>query len=189
MREVNDDARKEPGLGDSQEKPYDVELHRGFYKRRGGGDEPPGDQNAGKPFARTPVLDQQSARNLENQIADKKYADAESKYFLGKLEVARHAQLGETDIRPVEIGDEVDHNHQWHDAPRHLAAQRNGINGGGISHLDRSLRKRSNQSAMAVMSSGDFQNSPQPCPLPGRTISSICPAPAVRARCTKLSAC
>ena len=51
------------------------------------------------------------------------------------------------------------------------------------------LRCRSNQSAKALMSSADFQKSPQPCPFPGRTISSTQGAPAVRAFATKISDC
>ncbi len=48
---------------------------------------------------------------------------------------------------------------------------------------------RSNQSANAVTSSVDLQKSPQPCPLPGRTINSACRALTSFARATKDSDC
>ena len=107
VREVDDDARKEARLGNSEEKAHQIELARCLHQCGGGREQSPGDENAREPFASAPSLDEQCAGNLERQIAEEKDADAETEDFLGEAEVMRHPQLRKPYIGPVEIGDEV----------------------------------------------------------------------------------
>ena len=86
--------------------------------------EAPRDEDASKPFARAPPFDQQRAWDFENEITDEEDADAEAKNFLGKVQVAGHAQFGEADVGAVEISNDVKREHQGQNAPGDLAAER-----------------------------------------------------------------
>ena len=129
MREVDDDARKETGFGDTEEKPHNVELHGRPDKCRAGRDQAPGDQNPREPFARAPAFDEQRAGNFQREIAEEEDADAQAEDFVGELQVAGHAQLREADIGPVEISHQINEDHQRHDAPGDFAPQQGGPGG------------------------------------------------------------
>src|SRR6266446_5534180 len=102
MREIDNDARKETRLGHTQKEASEVKLQRGVHKRRERGNEAPRDEDARKPFPRAPTLDQQRARDFQNEIAYEEDTNAEAKNFLGKFQVAGHAQFGEADVGPVQ---------------------------------------------------------------------------------------
>src|SRR6266446_648416 len=98
MREIDNDARKETRLRHAKKEAREVKLQRGVHKRRERGNEAPRDEDARKPFPRAPTLDQQRARDFQDEIADEEDANAEAKNFLGKPQIASHPEFGEADV-------------------------------------------------------------------------------------------
>ena len=130
VREIHDDARKESRLRHAEEKPRPVELRRRVHEGHRRRDEAPSNQDARKPFPRTPSLHQQRAGNLQEQITDEEHANAEAEHVLRKPQCLAHAQLGKSHVRTVEVGDDVEQDDQRQDAPGDLAAKSDGIDGG-----------------------------------------------------------
>ena len=127
MRKVNDDAREESRLRHSQQEARDVKLQRRAHERSQRRYKTPRDENARKPFTGAPMLDQERAGNFQDEIAEEEDAETQPEHLLGKLQVAGHAQLGEADIGAIEVGDNVDCEHQRQHAPGDLASERGGI--------------------------------------------------------------
>jgi hypothetical protein len=134
VREVDDDAGEETGFGDAEQKPHNVELHRRTDKCRASRNQAPSDENSREPFARAPSFDEECTGNFQREIAEEEDADAQAEDFVGELQVAGHAQLGEADIGPVEISHQIKKDHQRHDAPGDFASQHSGP-GGIEGHL------------------------------------------------------
>ena len=82
---------------------------------------PPGDEDPGDPFAGAELVHASIARNLQQGIAEKENARAEAVGRLGQPDVALHAELGETDVVAVQVGNEVEQDNQRHDAAADLA--------------------------------------------------------------------
>ncbi len=131
ISEIEDDARKEPGLGHAEQKPHHIELRRRGDEQRERGNQPPGDHDAGDPHPRANPVKNEVARHLEQKIAEKKDARAEPVHRIGKPEVALHLQLGEANVHPVEIGDEIAQDQEGNDAPADAAIDRFGWRGCG----------------------------------------------------------
>ncbi|MBO9581510.1 MAG: hypothetical protein J7498_11515 [Sphingobium sp.] len=73
---------------------------------------------------RANAIEDEVARQLEQEIADEEDAGAEAVDLVAELEGARHLQLGEADIHPIEEGDEITQEEQRHDPPQDLAIGR-----------------------------------------------------------------
>ena len=73
---------------------------------------------------RAPSLDKQGARNLQRQITQKEYPNAEAEDFVGKTEVLSHTEFCKPYVGAVEVGDEVQKNRQRKDSPGNFAAER-----------------------------------------------------------------
>ena len=59
-------------------------------------------------LARAPLLDQQRARNLEQEIADEEDARAEPEHGVREAEVAGHLQGGVADVHAVHVVEDVE---------------------------------------------------------------------------------
>ena len=57
------------------------------------------------------------ARHFEKEIADEKGPGANR---VAELKVVEHLQLGEADIDPIEIGDEITYKKQGNEPPSHF---------------------------------------------------------------------
>ena len=116
QRQIEDDAGKEAGLGEAEQRAHGVE--RDLVAEPGGGgnvgderhqagENPPAHHDARDPLLRAEPVEEQVRRQLENKIAEKEDAGAETEHGRGQAERLVHGQRGKADIHPVEIGDEI----------------------------------------------------------------------------------
>jgi len=126
QREEKDDAGKEPGLREAEQDPQEIERIFGAQsgpKRdvRNEGhrarDDSPGEHDARDPDPRPNLVQDDVGRHLEQEIGGEEHARAEAESGFGEPEVRVHRQLGEADIDPVEIGDEVAEDEERNEAP------------------------------------------------------------------------
>src|SRR5882724_13360773 len=143
MSKVNDNSRKETRLGNAEQKATDVELPGGRYKGRQRGDQTPGDQYSGEPFARAPMFDEQCSGHFQDQIADEEDSKTKAENSFRKLQVICHRQLGKTYVCPVEVSDNIDQKYERQNAPCHLATDSDsGIDNKRRSHQELGTRHR-----------------------------------------------
>src|SRR5712672_1379079 len=70
--EIEDHAGEKAGLGEAEGKPQNEEADRPPGEREGGRNQAPADHDAANPAARPDLIENQIARHLENEIAQKK---------------------------------------------------------------------------------------------------------------------
>jgi len=112
MGEKHDDTGEETGLGRAEQQSRRIELARRSNEACKDRDESPGDHDAGDPLARAPSLDDDSARNLEQQVADEEKTSAKPVDAIAKAQVDTHAQIGERQVSAVDIADEVEQEYE-----------------------------------------------------------------------------
>ena len=122
-----DDAGEEPGLGEAEQDPQEVERVFGAEagrpgdlrdERHGAGDEAPGQHDPRDPAAGADLVENDVRRHLEQEIGEEEHARAETEGSFRKVEVGVHRELGEADVHPVEIGDEIAEDEERDEPPR-----------------------------------------------------------------------
>lgn len=150
LAQIQQDARQEARLRDTQQKQQNVEYRRRLGQSHRRREYRPRNHDAGYPAARTHAMQDEITRYLGHEVTDEEDADAETVGRIAESEVAQHRRLRETDIHPVELGDDVADEQQRHEAPRNLAEygitgsrMRNRQSGrdGFYGHLDRFLAR------------------------------------------------
>ncbi|MNS39450.1 hypothetical protein D3C72_717320 [compost metagenome] len=95
--------RQKARFGGAEQEAQNVELCGGSDEHGAGREQPPGDHDAGDPDLRPDFFQDQIARNLENDIADKKQTGAQAESRFAELQMLEHLQFGEADVDPVQI--------------------------------------------------------------------------------------
>ncbi len=111
--EVDDHPGIEAGLRQAQQEPHEVEVER---RPDGGGErghDAPGDHDAGDPEAGAPLLDDERARDLEEEVAQEEDAGAEADDRVVEAgQLPGHGELGDGHVRAIDerddVGDEAD---------------------------------------------------------------------------------
>jgi hypothetical protein len=88
--EVEDHARKKPGLRDPEQQARGIKLEGCVYQRGERGNDPPRDDHATDPHARTHPVQDDVAGNLEGEVAEEEDARADSINALAEFEIAQH---------------------------------------------------------------------------------------------------
>src|SRR5438876_12196984 len=92
VREVEDDAGKETGFGDTQEEAHDRKArrirHRGGEARK----DPPRDHDPGDPYPGADLFQNYVARHLEDEIAPVEHADGKPEGTGGHADVLAHGE-------------------------------------------------------------------------------------------------
>ena len=114
VRQVQDHAREEARLGGAEQEAHDVEARRPLHERGAGGDDPPGEHDPRDPLARAELVQREVARDLEEEVRDEEDARAEAVDRAGEAEVGLELVLGERDVHPVEVGDDVEDQERRH---------------------------------------------------------------------------
>src|SRR6266536_6302063 len=121
MAQVNDNAGKEAGFGQAQEKTRGVELP-------GRPDQPdedradsPGYENTRDPAPRAPAFDDQRARDLQQHVPGKEDTRAEPEDRLAEPELGAHGRAHERNVCAIEISDDVQNEYERKDAARDFA--------------------------------------------------------------------
>ena len=120
-RQVEEDGREEPGLGGTQQEPDDVVGGFTVHQAHGGGEDAPGDEDAGQPLAGAEPVHAGVAGNLEEGVAEEEDAGAEAVGGGVQADVLAHGEFGEADVVAVKVGNEVEQDDQGHDAAADLA--------------------------------------------------------------------
>jgi hypothetical protein len=113
---------KKLGFRCAEQQSRCIELARCADETGENCDHSPGDHDAGDPLARTPPLDNDGARNLQQQIADKKQTRAKSVDPVAESQIDAHAQIGERQVGPVDIADDVEKKYERQKMPGRSAA-------------------------------------------------------------------
>ena len=136
--EIEDHAGEEAGLGDAEEETQGVEGVRAFDQTHAGGDDAPGDHDAGDPKAGADLAKEEIAGQIEEALAKKEDAGARAVDGGRQHEVAAHLQRGEAYVDAVQVGKDVEHEDVWDQAPADLAVERACVYGrfcrGRVTH-------------------------------------------------------
>ncbi|MNR28096.1 hypothetical protein D3C85_1454050 [compost metagenome] len=118
--EIEHDAREKPCLGNAQEESRDVELHGGLHQRGRRRDQRPGDHDARDPAPCSDPVQNHVAGHFGEEIADEEHTGAQAIHRVAEGQIVEHGQLGEADVDPVQVTDDVAKEQQWHESPHHL---------------------------------------------------------------------
>ena len=126
--EIEDDAGKEPRLGDAEQHAEQIEAPHPAHQHHRHRDQAPADHDPRDPPARADALEDQVARHFEQAVAEEEQARAEPEGGVGEPEVALQLGGGKPDVHPVDVRDDVaeeDERDQAHrDAPDGVVLER-----------------------------------------------------------------
>ena len=141
VREIHDDAGEKAGFHQAEQEANAVELklshaqlavERGVeplnkafgggqfvpHERRERGDETPSDHDAADPFPRAPLLHDERAGNLQQEVAEEEHSRAQADDGVVEArQILRHRELGDGDVRAVHVGDDVANEEQRQQPP------------------------------------------------------------------------
>jgi len=112
QRHVIDDARIEAGLGGAEQETQDVERGRGTGPGERDRHQPPSQHDPRDPAPGTKLVERDVAGHFEDQVPNEEQRRAQAIGRFGHAQTAQHLQLGEADVLPVDIGDEIEHDQQ-----------------------------------------------------------------------------
>jgi len=92
-----------------------------LHRRHDRGEEPPGEQKAGDPFPGTEPEHAGVAGDLEQCIPDEENSGAQPVGGRGQADVLAHRQLRETNVVPVQEGNEIQEDDERQHPPLDLA--------------------------------------------------------------------
>ncbi len=119
--EIEDDAGKEPGLGDAQQKPHGGEAPRPDAEGGEAREQAPGQHDPRDPQPRADFLEDDVARHLEDDIAPEEGARRHAVDGGIEPQLLVHGEGGKADIDAVEITQEICEERDRQDAPIDLA--------------------------------------------------------------------
>ena len=122
---------KKPASADAEQEAHDVEAQRALHEHRAGRDDPPGDHDARDPLARAEPVQREVAGDLEEEVGDEEHAGAEAVDGAREAEVGLELVLGEGDVHPVQVGDDVEAQQDGHESGGD-PAHRPGLQFGGL---------------------------------------------------------
>jgi hypothetical protein len=124
VREIENDTREEPRLGDPQKEPENVERRLAPDEHRARGDEPPEDHDARDPDPGPHPLEDEVRGDLEQEVADEEHAGADSIHGIAEAEILLHLELREPDVHPIEVREDVAEEERGKKAPGDLSVGR-----------------------------------------------------------------
>ena len=111
--QVQNDARIKPRFGQAQQEADAIEAPVVPNEGSQAGDDAPGEQDAGDPFARANSVQDEVAGDFREEVADKEHTCTKSEHGFGEVERVLHRQLGEAHVHAIEIGAEIaEHEHR-----------------------------------------------------------------------------
>ncbi|MNZ80759.1 hypothetical protein D3C78_994030 [compost metagenome] len=137
--DVDQDAGEEAGLGGTEQESQDVEAGRPLHQQQAGRQGAPDHHDGGDPAARPEAFQHQVAGHAAEHVGDEEHPGAETVDGLAEAEIGAHLQLGEADVDPIEMGEEVADQQQGHQLPADAlvsvpADGQTGSGGGGGSY-------------------------------------------------------
>ena len=106
--DVEDDAREQAGLGDTEQEPHQVEAPGALDEDEAHGHEAHADHDARNPAPGAELVQHQIAGNFEEEIRDEEQASAPAKHLGAQTKIRTHGERGEADIDPDDEGDDVE---------------------------------------------------------------------------------
>ena len=80
----------------------------------------PSDHDPRNPLRCAEAREHQAGRHFEQGVAKKEQATTKTVDRCAELQIVVHLKRGEADVHPVDVGDNVGQENQWHDAPHRL---------------------------------------------------------------------
>ncbi|MNF89801.1 hypothetical protein D3C84_723390 [compost metagenome] len=118
--EIEHDAREKACFGNTQEESRDVELHRRLHQRGRRRNQRPGDHDASDPASRSDPVQDHVAGHFSEEVANEEHTGAQAIHRVAEGQIVEHGQLGEADVDPVQVTDDVAKEQQWHESPHDL---------------------------------------------------------------------
>jgi hypothetical protein len=128
VRQVKDHPWKESRFRQAEQEPQEVETSRARDEHHRGGDDAPGDHDSRDPESGAHALKNEVARHLEEEIAEEEDARSEAEHRGAEVERLVHLQRREPDVDPVQVGHDVEHEHE-RDQPAADLRQRRAFHG------------------------------------------------------------
>src|SRR5262249_3171028 len=116
MTQIDDDPRKEPGLGRSEKEPDPVELRSRMDEPGEDRQDSPRNHYSRDPASSAPTLDEYRARDLQQKVTDKKDSRAKSEDLIREVEIFLHPQRGVGHVDSVQERHDEQQNQVRHDA-------------------------------------------------------------------------
>src|SRR5215467_7038944 len=121
MRHINNDAGKKSRLGQPEQKSHRIKFPFSRHEAHPDGEDPPGKHDSRDPFARAPALDNQSAGDFKQEVADEEDSRSETEGRFAETQFFFHPKLCETDVDPVDESNDVKKEQVRHDAKRNMS--------------------------------------------------------------------
>ena len=124
VRQIENDAREETCFRSAKKKSRGVKRRRAPHEHRRRRDQAPGDHDPGDPDARADARQDDVARDLEGDVAEKEDAGAEAERAAGKSQRGVHLERREPDVDAIEIRDDVEQEKKRDQPPADLVEGR-----------------------------------------------------------------
>ena len=111
---------KKPASAMPEQHPDDEEAGLAPHEGGAAGDQAPGEHDPRDPFARPDPFQEQVRRDLEEEVGQEEDAGGEAVRRGGEVQVLVHGQRGEADVDPIQVGDEITDDQEWHEPGRHF---------------------------------------------------------------------
>ena len=105
--EVQNDRREEARFSHTQQEAHDQEAFWALNQCHAGGDQPPSEEDAGNPAARTDFRHEQVAGYFEQAVTDEEQTRAPAINGSAQANVSVHRQGGKAHVDPIQIGNDV----------------------------------------------------------------------------------
>ncbi|MNN16282.1 hypothetical protein D3C81_1294160 [compost metagenome] len=123
-RKVQHDAGEEARFGGAGEQAQHVELHGRGDEQQAGRQRAPGDHHQRDPAPRAEAVERQVAGQPAEHIADEENPGTQAVDGFAELERIEHLQLGEADVDPVQVVEQVADEDEWNQPQGNAPIQR-----------------------------------------------------------------
>ena len=137
VRQIEHDAREEPGLRDPEHDARRVERHHVGHEHRQHRDDAPDDHDPRDPQSRADAVEDDVAWNLEEAVAEEEQPGADAVLRVAQPEVTFEGPRGEPDVHPIDVRDYVADEDERDDASRDAVDDEPATGGGRIRHGSR----------------------------------------------------
>lgn len=130
-RQVQQDAGEEARLGRTGEQAKGVEPGRGAHEQQAGGQQAPADHHDRHPAPGANALQDQITGHPASEVTDEEDPRAQPVHGLAHAQIAQHLQLGEADVDPVQVIEQIADEQERDQPPQDLAVGGAHAIGGG----------------------------------------------------------
>ena len=119
--QIEQHPRKEPGFRRAEQKTREVVGVWARHRGQQPGADRPQDHDPQQRLSEPDSREHQVAGNLEDHVACVEHAGSDPEHRVREPEVAHEAELGEANVRAIDVGDDVDDHQHRQETQQHLS--------------------------------------------------------------------